>query len=295
MHKDERGQSVILLAIILPCVFGFLAFAIDLGLVAYHMAKLQNSADLAVLTGAQSLPENPAEAQINARNNFIDNYGTDAPIKNIVLFNGEGGVKIIYKETVSLYFLPIIGKESININGKAEAIVEPLGRPDDIVPIGLNQTTAFIPGAVISLWGDLNDPVKGNFGLVDPTSDNSLGPADFEYYIANDYKGEKGMPEYNETVTTKTGSMGHKVEEGFKQRKANGKDYIVCPVVDFSGISGKKEVTILGYARFEVIEVVSLNGSHVTITGKFVEYIDTKALGMKEANYYGIKTIRLIK
>jgi hypothetical protein len=295
LKNDERGQTFVVMAFAIPVLIGFLALAIDLGWVLYHQVKLQDAADLAVLSGAQSLPENPVNAETAARDVFVENYKSDEPIKNIVLFNGSKGVKIHYQYEVKLFFLPIIGKDSVKINGKAEAIIEPIAKPGDIVPIAINSITPMIPGVQIELFGDLNDPSKGNFGLVDPTSDNSLGPHDYEYYIANDYKGEKGMPQASDYIVTKTGSLGQKVQDGFNERIANGKRYILCPVVDFSIVNGKSEVQILGYARFEAIEVISLNGRHVRITGKFHEFIDTKAYGNSIATYYGVKTVRLIK
>jgi hypothetical protein len=293
--RDERGQSAVLFAFALPIFFGFLALAIDLGVVTFHMVKLQNSADLAVLSSVQSLPENVLQAESDARRIFKENYGSEAPIKNVILFNSGNGMKIIYKETVNLYFLPIIGKKNVKLNGKAEAIIEPLAYSGDIVPIGINFNTTFVPGVEVSLFGDLNNPSNGNFGLIDPTSDNSFKPEDFEYYIANDYKGEKGMPSFQETVKTKTGSLGQKIEDGFTARLEKGLNYIICPVVDFSSVNGKDDVTILGYARFEAISVNSLNGRHVTITGKFTQFINVNEKGHQDAGYYGVKTVRLIK
>jgi hypothetical protein len=296
LRKDERGQSIVLVAIALPVFIGFLALAIDLGWVFYHKVQLQDASDLAVLSGAQSLPENPVIAELAAREVFKENYyNDDGPIQNLLLFNGDNGVKIEYEHTVQLFFLPVLGKDTVVLSGDSEAEVVPVAKPHDIIPIAINSLTPMIPGVPIELLADLNDPSKGNFGLVDPTSDNSLGPNDFEYYIANDYKGEKGMPQATDYIFTKTGSLGSHIKKGFDERLANGKNYILCPVVDFSLVNGKSEVKILGYARFKAITVLDLNGQHMTITGEFDEFIEPKAYGNDIANYYGVKTVKLIK
>ncbi|OZM57014.1 hypothetical protein CIB95_09600 [Lottiidibacillus patelloidae] len=295
LKNDERGQSLVLMAFGLTLFLGFVAFSIDLGWVIYHQVKLDDAADLAVLSGAQSLPENPVVAELSAREVFTENYSTDTPIQNLLLINGGNGVKIVYEYKVNLFFLPLLGKSDVTLSGESEAVVEPVAMPGHIVPIAINSITPMIPNVPIELVGDLNDPSKGNFGLVDPTSDNSLGPNDFEYYIANDYKGEKGMPQASEYIMTKTGSLGQHIKKGLDTRLAQGKNYILCPVVDFSLVNGKTEVEILGYARFKALVVTDLNGRHVTITGEFDEFIDTKAYANSIANYYGVKSVKLIK
>jgi hypothetical protein len=281
LKKDERGQSLVIMVFGLTLFLGFVAFSIDLGWVIYHQVKLEDASDLAVLSGAQSLPENPVVAELTAREVFKENFSTDEPIE--------------YEHTVQLFFLPILGKDSVVLSGYSEAEIVPVAKPNDIIPIAINHLTPMIPGITIELLADLNDPSKGNFGLVDPTSDNSLGPNEFEYYIANDYKGEKGMPQATDYIPTKTGSLGSHIKKGFDERLANGKNYILCPVVDFSLVNGKSEVKILGYARFKAITVLDLNGRHMTITGEFDEFIEPKAYGNDIANYYGVKTVKLIK
>jgi hypothetical protein len=295
LKKDERGQSLVIMVFGLTLFLGFVAFSIDLGWVIYHQVKLEDASDLAVLSGAQSLPENPVVAELTAREVFKENFSTDEPIQNILLLSGGNGVKIEYEHTVQLFFLPVLGKETVVLSGYSEAEIVPVAKPHDIIPIAINSLTPMIPGVPIELLADLNDPSKGNFGLVDPTNDNSLGPGEFEYYIANDYKGEKGMPQATDYIVTKTGSLGSHIKKGFDERLANGKNYILCPVVDFSLVNGKSEVKILGYARFKAITVLDLNGRHMTITGVFDEFIEPKAYGNDIANYYGVKTVKLIK
>jgi hypothetical protein len=296
LHKDERGQSIVLVAFALPVFIASIALAIDLGWVLYHKVQLQDASDLAVLSGAQALPENPVDAELTAREVFKENYyNTDGPITNLLLLSGGNGVKIEYQENVKLFFMPVLGIDTVGLTGYSEAEIVPVAKPNDIIPIAINSLTPMIPGVPIELLADLNDPSKGNFGLVDPTSDNSLGPNEFEYYIANDYKGEKGMPQATDYILTKTGSLGSHIKKGFDERLANGKNYILCPVVDFSLVNGKSEVKILGYARFKAITVLDLNGRHMTITGIFDEFIEPKAYGNDIANYYGVKTVKLIK
>jgi hypothetical protein len=293
LKSNSKGQSAVLFAIALPFLFGIIAFAIDLGLVTYEMVKLQNSADLAVMNGVQYLPLNPVEAENTTRSIFKENYGTEDPIQNLLVLNSLTSVKVNYEKEVKLYFLPIVGKTSFTIKGKAEAVIEPLVRPHTIIPMAISHTTPFVFNQEVILFGELNDPVRGNFGLIDPTEDNRLKPNDYEELIANDYKGEFGMPEAGEEITTRPGVLGHRVKNGLIRRLSSDNPYIICPVVDFSQARGKSTVTIKGYVRFKVTEVISGTGRHVTIKGIFVEYIEPKGDGNGAADDYGIKAIRL--
>jgi hypothetical protein len=295
IRKNSKGQSTIIFAIALPVFFALIAFAVDLGWVTYHMSKAQDAADLAVLSGVQELPGNPVEAELATRDVFTNNYGNSSAIKDIVVVKNLNSVAINYEDEVKLFFLPIIGKESVTIQGTAEAVIEPLVRPHTIIPIAINDKTPFVFNVEIVLFGELEDPVKGNFGLVDPTSDNSLQPNDYEDLIADDYKGEKGMPAAGDEIWTRTGVLGHRVKDGLLRRIAEGNYYVTCPVVDYTIVNGKTKVKIKGYVRFKLTEVNSLNGRHVTIKGMFVEYLDAKGDGNGNALDYGVKAIRLKK
>ncbi|OZM57013.1 hypothetical protein CIB95_09595 [Lottiidibacillus patelloidae] len=295
LKKNSKGQSTIIFAITLPIFFAAIALAIDLGWVTYHMSKAQDAADLAVLSGVQSLPLNPVEAENTTREVFIDNYGKGESIKNILVIKGTNSVKLDYVDEVKLFFLPIVGKDTIKIKGSAEAIIEPLAKPHTIIPMAMSNKTPFVIGEEILLFGQLIDPASGNFGIVDPTNDNSLSPNDFADLIAEDYKGEKGMPAAGDEIWTRTGELGLRVKEGLLRRMANGNYYIICPVVDFNVINGKSKVKILGYVRFKLSSVLSTSGRHVEIKGKFVEFIEPKGEGNGNAFDFGTRAIRLKK
>jgi hypothetical protein len=295
LKKNSKGQSTLIFAIALPVFFTVIALAIDLGWVTYHMSKAQDAADLAVLSGVQNLPLNPLEAENTTREVFIDNYGQADSIKDILVVKSLNSVRINYEDEVKLFFLPIVGKDTVKIKGSAEATIEPLVRPHTIIPMAISDKTPFVFGVEIELFGELTDPIKGNFGIVDPTNDNSLNPNDFEDLIADDYKGEKGMPSAGDEIWTRTGELGHRVKDGLLRRIANGNYYIICPVVDFGVFNGMSKVEILGYVRFKITEVVSGNGRHVAIKGMFVEYIEPKGDGNGEALDLGVKAIRLKK
>src|SRR5687767_909720 len=83
-NRRERGQLVVLAAIMLTVVLGFSGLAIDIGLWLHTRTKLQADADAMALAGGQQLPDE-IEADLIARE-----WGT----KNGVLVPEIEGVSV---------------------------------------------------------------------------------------------------------------------------------------------------------------------------------------------------------
>jgi Flp pilus assembly protein TadG len=59
--RSQRGQAIIMMAIALPVLVGFVGLVADVGLLYVVKGRLQNSVDAAALAGAQGLPGSYAE------------------------------------------------------------------------------------------------------------------------------------------------------------------------------------------------------------------------------------------
>lgn len=57
LRKEESGQSLVMVVLLLSVLLGFAALIVDVGLLYAEKAKLQNVADAAALAGAQMLPD----------------------------------------------------------------------------------------------------------------------------------------------------------------------------------------------------------------------------------------------
>src|SRR5205823_5354771 len=53
--RERRGQALVLTAILMPVLVGFVALAVDIGGIATAKAQLQTAADAAALAGARQL------------------------------------------------------------------------------------------------------------------------------------------------------------------------------------------------------------------------------------------------
>ena len=297
MIKD-RGQIAILTAFLLVATLALLGLSVDFSYWVYSKQKIQDAADLSALAGAQDLPDK-TKAETSARLYFEKNYGKSVSNVNITFFNANFGIKVHYRGEVPLLFMSIFGFPSGVIEGKAEAIGIPLSKPIGIIPIAIFNTTPLVYDQLTTIWGDVIEPAKGNFGLIDPTNDHTMQNKDLEEWIRNDYKGQKGMPAAKELVYTNPGLVDGPVSKGFNDRLALGNNYVICPIVDMSKVNGSGQVPIMGFAYFEgvscVVTTISGHKVMIEIKGYFRQLLDNKGLVDKTAGYYGIKAVRLMK
>ena len=75
-HTNEKGQALILLALMMGVIILFLGVALDSGFAYITKANLTKAVDAACLTGMRNLALGQTEAQVLAQNAFNANYGT---------------------------------------------------------------------------------------------------------------------------------------------------------------------------------------------------------------------------
>src|SRR6267143_294831 len=75
--RDERGQTLVIVALSLTALFGFMGLVADIGWYELNMIRIQRAADAAALAGVVYLPGNvggavtAAQAEA-AKNGFAD-------------------------------------------------------------------------------------------------------------------------------------------------------------------------------------------------------------------------------
>lgn len=138
----ERGQSIVLIALGLVGLLAMVGLAVDVGLVYARNAQLSNAVDAAALAGVVELNRDANEQQnaldraaefLNANNipvpaieNTMDNglYAFDADPDSATL--GARTFAITVTQPVDLFFLRVIGRDTINVTESATASNFPL-------------------------------------------------------------------------------------------------------------------------------------------------------------------------
>ncbi|HEU4759248.1 MAG TPA: pilus assembly protein TadG-related protein, partial [Dehalococcoidia bacterium] len=119
----ERGQVLIVFVLALGVLLGFVAMAIDVGLLLHERRSLQNAADAAALAGVQDLPLSPQEAVTKARD-WLGRNGVDgdATVTMTTPYKGNpNSLEVVVQEQIPFLFARVLGKESASVKARAVA------------------------------------------------------------------------------------------------------------------------------------------------------------------------------
>jgi Flp pilus assembly protein TadG len=130
--RDERGQAVVLVALCMTVLMGFLGFAVDVGLLFIEKRKVQEAADIAAVAGAAELNYGDwtAAAQAAAAQNGFTNgvngvtvtvnpSGTGIPSPLYGAYVGKAGyLEVIVSESVPTLFMKMLKFGSVTVNAR---------------------------------------------------------------------------------------------------------------------------------------------------------------------------------
>jgi hypothetical protein len=294
-YRNNNGQSLVLFMLFFTIFLGIIGLSIDTSWVILNKWKIQNAADFSAISGAQFLPLNTSDAYTTADDVFQQNYENTVTNSDISFSNSNYSINVDYEDSVDLFFLSLFGFDKVSIEGKSEAEVAPVYKPAYIIPIALNSNNInIIYDKEITLIGDIVNPTRGNFGLIDPTSDGSMQNNDLEDYIENNYTDEGDMPTAGGDCYTKTGDLKSLINDAIAVRLSNGKTNAIVAIVDFSNATGTSEkVPVLGFASFEIISCEKTSDGFELVV-KFIEFISSDSIGKNGITYYGAKVVRLV-
>lgn len=91
--KNERGQVLVLAALLMTVLMGFTAFAVDIGRVTVLKSKLQNAADAAALAGAGVSAHNIDAAKSTALSNGVDKDSDDTTV-DVTLYSSSDETEV---------------------------------------------------------------------------------------------------------------------------------------------------------------------------------------------------------
>ena len=109
--KSDRGQTIIIFALLFSVLVLFTGLALDAGLLYATKAKLSSSVDGACLAGMKNLALGQTTAATLATNIFNANYGANPPIPTITFpvdQNNNQQVKVTATANVNTYFIRLI-------------------------------------------------------------------------------------------------------------------------------------------------------------------------------------------
>lgn len=188
IHRDERGQTILLVAFSLPILLGFIGIATDVGSLFKDKRTMQTAADAAALAGALNYNYGTTTWKAAARAAAAANGYTDGSNSVVIstpdtplwpasnYLNKPGYAEVTITKSEPTIFLTLFGHPSVNVLARAVATSNGPGG-GSLYALGPTGTTLTIsaplnvPGGGIIV--DSNDPVAMN--LAGTITANSIG------------------------------------------------------------------------------------------------------------------------
>jgi Putative Flp pilus-assembly TadE/G-like len=188
--RTERGATLVLVAVALTALFGFLALAIDLGMMYVAHNDAQRAADAAALAGASAFinyqgndavaPARQRALEYALRNTFQNGPIDSANVAITVIPESSKVGVYIHRDSVPTLFARVLGIRTVPIGAFAAAQADQAGAAKCLKPF-----------AVPDIWNDANGDVNHNH-LWDNNETWTYGDNPGDYYAP--YSGPGGSP-----------------------------------------------------------------------------------------------------
>lgn len=331
-NLDERGQVIVIAALLIVFLVGMTALAVDVGSMYQERRHVQNTADSAALAGAQDLPEAPGEA-VQTAIAYATLNGVNVTESDVILSNTYLPSDSLFEfDTIrvvptgveaQLFFAPVLNVDSTTVTAAATAVagnpksmngLMPWAIPMDEYPEGLDYGESY-PLKV----GPNQKDAPGWFQIMgfDGTGKNVYrdtieNGCETEIWIDGFYPVETGVG----AGPTEQGIIERLGEEhkyctfeevvGVKLNEETGENeyyvkkscprIVYIPAIEKKPVPGDKDVKVIKfYVFFLEYYEDAIEPNTFKITGKFVQ--NSIAVSSGEITGYsgGIKVIRLIE
>lgn len=169
--RNERGQMLMLVALLIPVLLGMAAMAVDLGGYASDRRSLQNAADSIALAASKDLPNASAataSAQTWAAKNGINWNNVTFTVTQVGPGAPNPKVSVDINRTHDFAFIKALGVNNRAVGAHAAAIKTSPGGAGGLVPWSVTQAQAnSVPfGTTLTVKYDSNNVQNGNFGAI---------------------------------------------------------------------------------------------------------------------------------
>jgi len=304
-HK-EQGGIIVMTALVMVAVVGFMALGVDLGILLLQKRLLANAVDAAALAGVQELPADPSAAQTVAYQYGALNQ-VDAEDLAVAVSTLDNEVAVSAQRRVRLFFAPVLGFDAAVVRAQARARTGPVSGIRGAVPLSVMEQD-FVYGAKYMLkYG--SQPVDdvpgghhgGNFGAL------ALGGSGANNYRMNLQYGYEGILRVGDYIDTETGNMVGPTGDGVRAR-LNHPDaakctfvnagphcpqYLIVPIISEFTSGGRHTVQILGFAAFFLEEYHAQGAYKGAVVGRFIKRSVDGEIG--PGKDYGLHAYRLVR
>lgn len=273
---SEEGTVIVITALAFTMMMGFMALAVDVGVVAMEKSRLSRTLDAAVLAGAQELPDTsralPVAYEYAIRNEI------DPDLLNISFPLGNKQITASAKKTINLYFAKFLGFNTADVTGKATAKISPVKNVTGILPVGIDESLLpLVVGQQYSIKVGSRDAETGWLGVLEYPGQS--GADDYRYSARNGYN---GVIRIGENQNKATGNVSGPTIQGIEERISassetwdnygpNSARIAIVPIYRVLGNLPTDKVRISGFASV-FIEQVTGQGNENYLHVRYVNH-----------------------
>lgn len=292
--RSQKGAVIPLIAIAMVSLIGMTALVVDVGFIYLNQMQLANSADAAVLAGAQLLPAKPSQA-VDTVLSYGKLNGKSGDSITPVLADNNTELTVTISRNVRLFFGRIFGFQSSDVQAAATARVATFsGGNMGIIPFGIvDQDFLFSRSYKLKLGG--GGGYDGNFQAL------ALGGTGASVYLDNIKYGYKGTFHVGDWIRTETGNMSGPTSSGVAYRvnldpsatintvQNNSGRVVIAPIIKSFDVNGTGQVQVTGFAAF-FLEGVPNPGNNSYVYGSFIKMVLPGDISDSAKNYgvYGV-------
>ncbi|WP_255768019.1 pilus assembly protein TadG-related protein [Pseudarthrobacter sulfonivorans] len=309
-NKNETGAVAVIVAILLVVLLGFVALAVDVGVISSERAQLQNGADAAAIGIAQECARSTTSTVPSPLCSTTSTLATDLANRNALdgkstvrstdlSTPGKVTVTTVSKEdgapadSVSLYFARALGINSAKPMTRSSA---QWGTP--------TKGPAILPLAVAACKFDIpHDGLRGTLQVLEQGKGCGSVPGGFGWLPPNPGTCTIVVGTSSEWFGVNTGASAPTSCSAADFSKVNNKT-VLLPVYDLASGTGKNAAYyIKGFAAFHVTGYQFANigwtaGPTVdnkSITGYFEKFVSLdQAFELGSSPYFGASVVRPI-
>ncbi|MGQ9682455.1 MAG: pilus assembly protein TadG-related protein [Anaerolineae bacterium] len=163
MYNSERGQSLVVVALVLVALVGMTALVIDVGNAYVQRRRMQNAADSAALAGARMLTMGQVGSVATVVQDYAVHRNGAQMVTHTVL---ASSVRVTVSEAFPTFFASIVGIGGLGVSARAEAgyfsVCEWQG---NLMPIALHRD-AIAFGRDIQIWDSDQEASRPGSGIV---------------------------------------------------------------------------------------------------------------------------------
>lgn len=249
LKEDNRGQTLILVALGMAVFLGFAAISVDYGYLAFQKRNIQNAADAGALAGAQVL-YNTSVAEATAINVAEENKGSDNYNAFVVIpttpYDGDPTkIEVVVEAKVPSMFARILGVEESDLEARAVARQYWDGQALPLVNTGYVYTKEDLELRINKSPGDKSQ-IFDFFTVTDENGENDYGVRWSDGLVLDQGNG-------NTTSELDGSSLKPAMEDLFKPKPSVGTEYYLFSL---------KEDLIEGFMDMDDPQPVTVTDKH---------------------------------